>query len=91
MKNLHLLPNQILNGCYTFFYLKTIWHNACKINSQYSIKNCYTGSLGKPEAFVMRIVPINLNSKSSIKDKGRLNICIAKDLADDFGGGKSDY
>ena len=39
----------------------------------------------------MRIVPINLNSKASIKEKARLNICIAKDLADSFGGSKTDY
>ena len=39
----------------------------------------------------MRIVPINLNSKASIKEKARLNICIAKDLADSFGGSKADY
>ena len=39
----------------------------------------------------MRIVPINLNSKASIRDKARLHICIAKDLADSFGGRKADY
>ncbi|CAB1063156.1 hypothetical protein D1BOALGB6SA_7939 [Olavius sp. associated proteobacterium Delta 1] len=39
----------------------------------------------------MSIVPINLNSKASIRDKARLNICIAKDLADSFGGRKADY
>jgi hypothetical protein len=39
----------------------------------------------------MRIVPINLNSKVSIREKARLNICIAKDLADNFGGRKADY
>jgi hypothetical protein len=39
----------------------------------------------------MRIVPINLNSKALIKEKARLNICIAKDLADSFGGSKADY
>jgi len=39
----------------------------------------------------MRIVPININSKASIRDKARLNICIAKDLADSFGGNKTDY
>jgi len=39
----------------------------------------------------MRIVPININSKAYIRDKARLNICIAKDLADSFGGRKSDY
>jgi hypothetical protein len=30
-------------------------------------------------------------SKMSCRDKARLNICIAKDLADSFGGRKSDY
>ena len=39
----------------------------------------------------MRIVPINLKSKASVKEKARLNICIAKDLADSFGGSKADY
>ena len=39
----------------------------------------------------MRIVLVNLNSKASIKEKARLNICIAKDLADSFGGSKADY
>ena len=39
----------------------------------------------------MRIVPIILNSKASIRDKARLHICIAKDLADKFGGRKADY
>jgi hypothetical protein len=44
-----------------------------------------------PRAFTMRIVPINIYSKASIRDKVRLNICIAKDLADSFGGRKADY
>ncbi len=44
-----------------------------------------------PKAFAMRMVPININSKASIRDKARLNICIAKDLADSFGGRKADY
>ena len=39
----------------------------------------------------MRIVLINLNSKASIKERARLNVCIAKDLADSFGGSKADY
>ena len=39
----------------------------------------------------MHILPINLNSKASIRDKARLNIWIAKDLADSFGGRKADY
>ena len=30
-------------------------------------------------------------SKMSWRDKARLNICIAKDLADNFGGKKADY
>jgi hypothetical protein len=30
-------------------------------------------------------------SKMSWKEKARLNICIAKNLADSFGGRKSDY
>ena len=30
-------------------------------------------------------------SKVSWKEKARLNICIAKDLADSFGGRESDY
>jgi hypothetical protein len=35
------------------------------------------------------MVPIN--NKMSWRDKARLNICIAKDLADSFGGRKADY
>lgn len=31
------------------------------------------------------------SSKISWRDKARLNICIAKDLADSFGGRKEDY
>ena len=34
---------------------------------------------------------IPFNSKMSLRDKARLNICIAKDLADSFGGSKADY
>jgi len=34
---------------------------------------------------------IQLNNKMSLRDKARLNICIAKDLADSFGGRKADY
>ena len=30
-------------------------------------------------------------SKASWRDKARLNICIAKDLADSFGGRKTEY
>lgn len=40
---------------------------------------------------MMCTVPIDLNSKASIREKARLNICIAKDLADSFGGRKADY
>jgi len=39
----------------------------------------------------MQIVPININRKASIRDKARLNVCIAKDLAESFGGSKADY
>jgi hypothetical protein len=53
------------------------------MTSQNSIRN--------PEAFAMRIAPIDISSKVSIRDKARLNICIAKDLADSFGGRKADY
>ncbi len=31
------------------------------------------------------------SSKMSWRDKARLNICIAKDLADSFGGRKAEY
>jgi hypothetical protein len=34
---------------------------------------------------------IQLNNKMSLRDKARLNICIARDLADCFGGRKADY
>jgi hypothetical protein len=34
---------------------------------------------------------ISLDDKVSLRDKVRLNICIAKDLADSFGGRKADY
>ena len=34
---------------------------------------------------------IQLNNKMSLRDKARLNICIARDLADGFGGKKADY
>jgi hypothetical protein len=34
---------------------------------------------------------IPLEYKMSLRDKARLNICIAKDLADSFGGSKADY
>lgn len=34
---------------------------------------------------------ISLDYNMSLRDKARLNICIAKDLADSFGGSKADY
>jgi len=34
---------------------------------------------------------IQLSNEMSLRDKARLNICIAKDLADSFGGRKADY
>ena len=34
---------------------------------------------------------IPMNYKMSLRDKARLNICIAKDIADTFGGSKADY
>ena len=34
---------------------------------------------------------ISLDYKMSLRDKARLNICIAKDIADTFGGSKADY
>ena len=39
----------------------------------------------------MRTEPINLSIKASIREKAQLNICIAKDLAENFGGKKADY
>lgn len=36
-------------------------------------------------------VQLHPNSKISWRDKARLNICIAKDLADSFGGSKAEY
>jgi hypothetical protein len=39
----------------------------------------------------MRIAPIISDSRASIKEKARLNICIAKDLEENFGGRKSEY
>lgn len=35
------------------------------------------------------IIPLDM--KMTFRDKARLNICIAKDLAENFGGRKSDY
>jgi hypothetical protein len=32
-----------------------------------------------------------INDKISWRSKARLNICIAQDLADNFGGNKADY
>ena len=34
---------------------------------------------------------VQLNSKRSLRDKVQLNICIARDLAESFGGRKADY
>jgi hypothetical protein len=34
---------------------------------------------------------IEMNNRTSLREKARLNICIAKDLADSFGGRKADY
>ena len=34
---------------------------------------------------------IPLEYKMSLRDKARLNICIARDLAESFGGSKTDY
>ena len=34
---------------------------------------------------------IPFSSKMSLRAKARLNICIAKDLAESFGGKKADY
>ena len=36
-------------------------------------------------------VYLHPSSKMSWRDKARLNICIAKDLADSFGGRKAEY
>ena len=35
--------------------------------------------------------PIDGTNKMSLKEKARLNVCIAKDLAENFGGKKVDY
>ncbi len=34
---------------------------------------------------------IPLDSKKTLRKKARLNICIAKDLSDSFGGNKAEY
>ena len=34
---------------------------------------------------------INRTKKMSFREKARLNVCIAKDLAENFGGKKVDY
>ena len=34
---------------------------------------------------------VSIKNKMSWREKARLNICIAKDLADNFGGKKADY
>lgn len=36
-----------------------------------------------------KVIP--LDDRMSLREKVRLNICIAKDLADSFGGSKADY
>ena len=36
-------------------------------------------------------VHLHPSSKMSWRDKARLNVCIAKDLADSFGGRKAEY
>ena len=35
------------------------------------------------------IIPLDM--KMTFRDKARLNICIARDLAENFGGRKADY
>lgn len=39
----------------------------------------------------MMIKRIYRTDKMSLREKARLNVCIAKDLADNFGGRKVDY
>jgi hypothetical protein len=39
----------------------------------------------------MSKIHLHPKSKMSWRDKAQLNICIAKDLADSFGGRKADY
>jgi hypothetical protein len=39
----------------------------------------------------MRFAPINMNNRASIREKAKLNICIAQDLAESYGGRKADY
>ena len=34
---------------------------------------------------------ISVNERMSLRHKARLNICVAKDIADTFGGSKADY
>ena len=48
-------------------------------------------TIEESRVYAMCIVPVNVNSKASIREKARLNISIAKDLADNFGGSKTDY
>jgi len=36
-----------------------------------------------------RFIPSNY--KEALRDKARLNICMAKDLSESFGGSKADY
>lgn len=39
----------------------------------------------------MNTLIIPLNQRLSFRDKARLNVCIARDLADNFGGNPADY
>ena len=39
----------------------------------------------------MSKIHLHPDNKMSWRDKAQLNICIAKDLADSFGGRKADY
>jgi hypothetical protein len=39
----------------------------------------------------MFITKVPIENRMSLRHKARLNICIAKDLADSFGGSKANY
>jgi len=39
----------------------------------------------------MHYQSIPTNYKETLRDKAQLNICIAKDLSENFGGSKADY
>ena len=39
----------------------------------------------------MFITKVPIDNRMSLRHKARLNICIAKDLADSFGGSKANY